>query len=201
LRFVRIAIASVLAAIAAPVFAASVTVTETDRTMGAPLAPVTVIEYASPSCPHCARFDAEVLPLLKRNYIDRGKVLFVFRVFPRQPVDGAAEGLARCVPPDRYFDAIAFLFRTQHAWDPELGVSDVHGALLKIARSMGLGAPHADMCMSDKANAERLNRSEADAVREYGIHGTPTLVINGRAQPAGVIPWPQLQQMIDKLAK
>jgi len=180
--------------------ASTVTVTPNDRIMGSVLAPVTVVEYASPSCPHCAHFNADIFPLLKRGYIERGKVLYVFRVFPRQPVDGAAEGLARCLPPKQYFAAMDLLFRNQNVWDPALGVADPRAGLESIAGHLGLDAKRADACMSDQTVAQRTNAEAADAVAHYGIRGTPTFVINGIVQPAGVIPWPQMQQIIDRLA-
>lgn len=196
-----IAIAIVIASATMSVRAATVTITDYDRTLGSKLAPVTIVEYASPSCPHCARFDVEELPLLRKAYIDRGKVLYVLRVFPRQPVDGAAEGLARCAPAAKYLAAMDLMFRNQPLWDPAVGAADPHGGLVKLAHVMGIDATRADACMSDKSVAQRTNAIASAAVAQYGVHGTPTLVINGLVQPAGVVPWPQLKQLIDRLAR
>ncbi|MBU6299491.1 MAG: GatB/YqeY domain-containing protein, partial [Alphaproteobacteria bacterium] len=76
---------------------------EHDRTLGTPKAPITVLEYAAPACPHCSHFDQTVFPLIKKNYIDTGKVFYIFRVFPINPADPAAEAIARCLPADKYF--------------------------------------------------------------------------------------------------
>ena len=96
-----------------------------DRTLGSPKAPLTIIEYAAPTCPHCAHFDETVFPTLKRDYIDTGKVYYVFRVFPLHPSDGAAEAMARCLPVDQYFQFIDMMFRNQAQWDWENGVQDI----------------------------------------------------------------------------
>lgn len=168
-----------------------------DRTLGSPKAPVTVIEYAAPSCPVCARFNAEVFPLLKQNYIDTGKIYYVFRTFPLRDADGAAEGIARCLPTDRYFPFIDLLFRNQAQWDPEFGITDVHGALLQMARIAGMDQPQADKCMADKAQAQRVNQVAQDAVTRYAVDGTPTFVINGTPQPAGFIPWSSLEEKLN----
>ena len=78
--------------------------------------------------PHCAHFNADVIPHLNSNYIDTGKVYYVFRVFPIGAADVPAEALARCQPADNYFQFIDLLFRNQAKWDPENGVTDVHAA-------------------------------------------------------------------------
>jgi protein-disulfide isomerase len=177
---------------------ASMIVLPDDRTMGSPNAPLIVIEFGAPSCPVCARFNQDAMPLLKAQYIDTGKVFYIFRVFPiNGSVDGAAEGLARCLPKEAYFPFIDQLFRNQKDWDPEYGITDVHGALQAQARIAGLPPDKADTCMADKANAERINRNAQDAVTRYQINGTPTLVINGAVQQAGNIPWPTLKATLD----
>ncbi len=171
--------------------------TSYDRTMGNPNAKVVVIEYAAPSCPHCATFDMEVFPLLKKKYIDTGKIYYVFRVFPISAVDGAAEGMARCLPADNYFAFIDLLFRNQKQWDPEYGVPDVHAGLVQMGRIAGMSAGQVDQCIADKATADRTNKIAQDGMTRYNISGTPTFVINGAAQPSGEIPWTTLQNILD----
>jgi len=170
-----------------------------DHIMGSPRAPVVLVEYAAPSCPHCARFNAEVFPKLKRRYIDTGKVRYVLRVYPISPVDGAVEGIANCLPADNYFAFIDLLFRNQKQWDPEYGVMDVHGALVSLGVGAGLSAEKVDRCIADKATADRINLIAQDGVTKYNIRSTPTLVINGAVQPAGFVPWPTLQAVLKNL--
>ena len=170
-----------------------------DRTQGSPTAPITVIEYAAPMCPHCARFNAEIIPLLKSNYIDKGKVYYVFRVYPIGAADVPAEALARCQPADNYFQFIDLLFRNQAKWDPENGVADVHGALLSLSRIAGMSAEQADSCMNDKNAQNRIMTVAQEAVARYGISGTPTLIINGEVELAGGMPWTTLKAKLDSL--
>lgn len=158
-------------------------ISASDEVMGAADAPVTLIEYASPSCPHCARFNAEQFPALKRKYIDTGKVRLVFRLFPLRALDGDAEKLARCAPD--YFRFMDTLFRNQDKWDPEYGISDSRPPLVALAVSVGLSAQQASACMNDTARDAAINAVAQEAETRYGVNGTPTFVINGVAQPSG----------------
>jgi protein-disulfide isomerase len=173
------------------------TLTSHDRGMGNPKAPLVLIEYAAPSCPVCAHFNAETFPQLKQNYIDTGKLYYVFRVFPLRADDGAAEKLARCLPEDKYFSFIDLLFRNQSKWDVEYGVQDVHGALVRLARVAGMSADEADKCMNDTKLDATINTVAQDGETKYTITGTPTIVVGGVAQPSGFIPYADLKKTID----
>jgi len=170
-----------------PVSGRGYEVVASDRTLGDPKAKLVLIEYAAPICPHCARFNANVFALVKRNYIDTGKVYYVFRVFPLAAADGAAEKLARCLPKSRYFEFLDLLFRNQTQWDPEYGESTpvlqteagVHAGLLKIAAMAGLGADQADKCINSTADDDRINKVGMEALSRYGINSTPSFVLDG----------------------
>src|SRR5579863_3661123 len=95
------------------------TLTDHDRTMGNAKAKLVLIEYAAPSCPVCAQFNSATFPQLKADYIDTGKVYYLFRLFPLRADDAAAEKIARCLPEDKYFPFIDLLFRNQPKWDVE----------------------------------------------------------------------------------
>jgi protein-disulfide isomerase len=183
----------------------SYTINPDDMTLGNPKAPVKVIEYGAPTCPVCAHFEMDNFDNLKKEYIDTGKVFFVFRVFPiNGAADGAAEGLARCAgrtSADNYFHFIDLLFRNQKDWDPEYQPPSVHDGLLKMARVAGIEAI-ADKCMTDQANAQRINKVAKDGVDRYQLNATPTLIINGVVQQPGYLPWPTLKAALDNfLAK
>ncbi|MDE3115364.1 MAG: thioredoxin domain-containing protein, partial [Pseudomonadota bacterium] len=90
-----------------------------DKALGSPKAPIQFVEYAAPSCPHCAHWDEDVFPILKKEYIDTGKVYYVFRVFPLSSLDVAVESMARCLPADSYFQFIDMMYRNQDKWDPD----------------------------------------------------------------------------------
>lgn len=173
----------------------------TDRTLGNPKAPVTVVEYAAPSCPHCSRWNAEVFPLLKKNYIDTGKVYYVFRVFPLRPADVAVEAMARCLPADNYFQFIDLMFRNQEKWDPEYGITDTHAALVDMGRIAGMSAEQVDTCIGNQAEQKRATEVGQQASTQYSINGTPSFIINGEMR-SGEFPWEQMKNLLDsKLPK
>jgi len=170
----------------------------TDRTLGNPKAKVTLIEYAAFTCPHCAAFNELVFPLLKKNYIDTGKVRYVFRLFARGPQDGLAEKLARCAPPARYFTIADAIFRSQEKWDYEFGVQDGRAQLVKLGQELGLKADQINACMDSPAENNRINATGQEAVSRYGLTGTPTFVINGKALESGGLPYDELVKKLDQ---
>jgi protein-disulfide isomerase len=163
----------------------------TDRTLGNRNAKVVLIEYAAPVCPHCARFNANVIPTVRKNYVDTGKVLYVFRVYPLAAADGVAEKLARCLPQDKYFSFIDLLFRSQEKWDPEY--ASVNGALqspegvraglLELAQSVGMSDSQFDSCVASTAEDARINKVGSDAQTRYQVSSTPTFVLDGTVLP------------------
>src|SRR6185312_6940756 len=123
----------------------------TDHTFGNPRAKVTVIEYASPTCPVCANFMLNLYPKVKSDYIDTGKIFYVYRTFLRGPDDAVAEKLARCMPRDKYMSFTDSLFRNQSRWDYEFGIPQpdgVHAALVQLAQEAGMSAAEADRCIA-----------------------------------------------------
>lgn len=170
-------------ALAADVKGANFVVTPDDMTMGNPKAKVVLIEYAAPRCPHCAHFAEETFPPLKKNYIDTGKVFYVFRVLPLAAADGVAEKLARCQPRDKYFPFMDNLFKTQREWDDMYGVTDVRGGLLKQAKAFGMTEAQFEACIADTKRDAIINKVAQDGVERYGISSTPSLVINGKLAP------------------
>jgi protein-disulfide isomerase len=170
-------------------------------TQGNPKAPVVLIEYAAPRCPHCAHFEADVVPLLKRDYVDTGKVYYVFRVLPLAAGDGVAEKLARCLPKDRYFPFMESLFRNQPQWDDEYGVTDVRGGLLKLAGQAGMSEDQFNACLADTREDAIINQVAQDGVSRYGLNSTPSVVINGSLK-SGMGEWDKLKAALDQaLAK
>jgi len=164
-----------------PAASVNVPLLKNDRTLGSPKAPVTIIEYAAPTCPICAHFDIDMFPQLKAQYIDSGKVFFVFRVFPLQAADVAAEAMARCLPEENYFQFIDMLYRNQSQWDPDgYEIPDVHAALIKMGKIAGLSAEKTDSCIGDKSESKHVEQVGADAQLRYGISGTPSFIINGQ---------------------
>jgi len=168
-------------------------ITAHDMTMGNPKAKVVFIEYAAPMCPHCARFNADIMPQIKKAYIDTGKVFYVFRIYPIGAPDGVAEKLARCLPRAKYFPFMDQLFRSQQQWDPEYGVQDVRGGLLQQARIAGMSEEQFNACTTDTKEEAVINQVASDGQAKYNIGGTPTIVINGVNSSPGAVP--TLEQM------
>ena len=159
------------------------TITSHDRTMGNPKAPVQVIEYAAPTCPVCAHFNATMFPTMKQ-YIDAGKIFYVFRVMPLSQVDIAAEGMARCLPADNYFEFIDLLFRNQAKWDPDGNdIPDVHAALVGMGRIAGMSADQVDKCIGDEATQKKTSAIAEEANKTYGVNSTPTFFVDGKLAP------------------
>ncbi len=150
-----------------------------EMSLGSATAKVTVIEYASTTCPHCARWNAEVFPEFKRKYIDSGQVRYVFREFPTSPMEVAAAGflIARCAPPAKYFDVIDALFRDQ-ANMYENGVAGP--TLLKGARAGGLSDAQAQTCAQDDAAMKLLNDRVQRSYEVDKIDSTPTFFVGDR---------------------
>ncbi|MBC6437237.1 MAG: DsbA family protein [Rhodobacteraceae bacterium] len=141
-------------------------------------APVTVIEYASFTCPHCARFHADVFPLIEENYIRPGHVRFVYReVYFDRPGLWAAM-VARCSGRDRYFAVVDRIYETQHDWTQGEPAAIAEN-LLRIGRSVGMSDEELDRCLTDGAMAEAMFNTYEAQVAEHNITATPSFVIGG----------------------
>jgi protein-disulfide isomerase len=174
-RFLIVLMAAV--ALASPAYAVYPAAEPDDMTMGSAKAPVEVIEYASASCPHCARFNNDVFPAFKKKYIDTGKVHYVFREFLTSPVQVAAAGflLARCAPKDKYFQVVDDFFKGQaHAYE----TGDVKDLILSTGKRAGLSEQKIGDCFADQDAADALN-DRVTRHQKDGVDSTPTFVING----------------------
>jgi protein-disulfide isomerase len=158
--------------------AAAPTVQPQDMTLGNPRAKVTVIEYASASCPHCARFNNNVFPDFKKKYIDSGKVLYVYREYLTEPVEVAAAGalLARCAGKAKYFQVLDDFFHGQ-AVAYETG--DIKTLILSVGTKAGLTEAQIQACLEDEAANKALNERVEHYSQADGVQSTPTFVING----------------------
>ena len=155
------------------------TVTADDMSLGNAASKVTVIEYASASCPHCARFNNEVFPAFKTQYIDSGKVHYVFREFLTPPTEVAAAGflMARCAGKEKYFSVLDAIYRGQEVMYQS---GDFRGGLLKIAESSGMTEPQFTACISDDKAIKALNDRVDNYAKRDHIAGTPTFIVNGK---------------------
>ena len=146
-----------------------------DHVLGDPKAPVTVIEYASFTCPHCAHFSTEILPEVKKKWIDTGKVKLVYRDFPLDQVAAKAAQVAECAVGDRYFGVIDLIFANQQSWS---AAKDPIAELAKPLRIAGLGENEIKACLADEAKANAVINDYRGG-ETLGVNSTPTLFING----------------------
>jgi protein-disulfide isomerase len=153
-----------------------------EMTRGKADAIVTVIEYASVTCPHCATFHEQVYPTIEENYIDTGKVRFVFREFPTAPANLSIAGsmLARCAADDggmdAYFLVLDTLFKTQKTW---IYGENPREELIKIAAQAGMSADDLDACIAREELLDFLNENVTVGRDKYDIRSTPSFVVNG----------------------
>ncbi len=189
------AIAAAAAAGLPPVALAQSAPAVAEMSVGDPNAPVTLVEYAMFTCPHCAAFAKDVMPQIKANYIDTGKVRLVFReVYFNKPALWAAM-IARCAPADRYFGMVDALFSTQKSWAAESDEKAMLGKLYGIGRQAGLTDAQMDACMQDRAMAEALVADYQKNADADGVDATPTFLING--EKVGNMPYAEFAQKLD----
>jgi protein-disulfide isomerase len=154
-----------------------------DLWLGDAKAPVTIIEYASMTCSHCADFNVRTFPALKAKYIDTGKVRFTLREFPLDPLAAAAAMLARCSG-DKREAVVELLFRQQKNW---AFVNNPLEGLRDVLKQTGMGPAAFEACLNDQALFEKVNAIRDAAAQKFSINATPTFFINGDKK-SGEIP-------------
>jgi protein-disulfide isomerase len=147
-----------------------------EMAMGDEKAPITVIEYASMTCPHCAHFSETTFPELKKRYIDTGKVRFMFREFPLDQLAAAGFILARCAGPDKYFPLVETLFAQQRDWVVQKPLAP----LVAIAKQAGLTQQAFEACLDNRELLENMEKVRNQASEKFGVNSTPTFFINGK---------------------
>jgi protein-disulfide isomerase len=147
-----------------------------DITLGSDKAPVTVIEYASMTCPHCAHFSATTLPELQKRYIDTGKVRFTLRPFPLDALSAAGFMLARCGGKDKYMPMVETLFAKQ----PEWIVKEPLPPLKDIAKQFGIGEGEFNECLANQKLLDSIQAVRDHAAQKLGVNSTPTFFVNGK---------------------
>jgi protein-disulfide isomerase len=151
-------------------------ITADDYVLGKADAPVTVVEYASMTCPHCARMSNNVLSKFEKEFVDTGKARYVYRDFPLDQIAVRASVLARCNGRDRYFPFVKALFADQDNW---VRSSDPVKALEQVGRLGGVSPEKFDSCLKNQALVDKVLQSRLDAQKEYRIDSTPTFLVNG----------------------
>ena len=167
-----------------------------DHVLGDPKAPVTLIEYASFTCPHCATFSTAVLPAVKKKWIETGKVKLIYRDFPLDQVAAKAAQLAECAGTDKYFAVIDMIFATQATW---AAASDPIAELSKSLRIAGMGEKEVKACLANEAVANAVI-ADYRGGETLGVSSTPTLFVNGE-KLSGARPVEELDALFAKYVK
>jgi protein-disulfide isomerase len=171
LRFINEAMAQSAADVAKPV-------SLPDMALGPKDAPVTITEYASMTCPHCAAFNEQVFPKIKSEYIDTGKVRYIFREFPLDIKAAAGSMLSRCIAKDdapKYFAVTDMLFRQQNDWV----LKNTTETLTRIGKQAGLTQQQVEACLKDQALLDKIAADQKYASDVLKVDSTPTFFING----------------------
>jgi protein-disulfide isomerase len=147
-----------------------------DVVLGSEKAPVTIIEYASTTCPHCAHFATTTFPELQKRYIDTGKVRYIYREFPLNQLDAGAFMLARCAGKDKFLPIVETLYATQRVWMVENAIEP----LRNIAKQFGFTEQTFNECLSNQKVLDELVEVRDHAAAKLGVNSTPTFFINGK---------------------
>ncbi|MBZ9739210.1 MULTISPECIES: DsbA family protein [unclassified Mesorhizobium] len=165
-----------------------------DKQLGKDDAKVTIVEYASMTCPHCAHFAETTFPDLKTKYIDTGKARYILREFPFDPSAEAGFMLARCAK-DNYFPMVDVLFRQQANW---VGVSNTKDALLQISKLAGFTQESFEACLTDQKLLDDVRSVQKRGANEFKVDSTPTFFINGKTYK-GAMSIEEMSAIIDPL--
>jgi protein-disulfide isomerase len=167
--------------------------------MGKADAPVTVIEYASMTCPHCAHYQETTFPELKKRYIDTGKVRYIFREFPLDNLAAAAFMLARCageLDSSKYYAMIDTLFAQQRTWAVEKPIPP----LMAIAKQAGFTEKSFDACLANQKLLTGIEDVRQRAIKKFQVDSTPTFFINGK-RTVGAVTIDDMAKIIDPMLK
>ena len=167
---------SLLFLVALPVLAADKS-WPADEVIGKADAPMTIIEYGSLTCSHCAEIAEKVMPQLKKDWLDTGKAKLIYRDFPRDPLDQAAAMISHCAGNERYFAFVDTFFHSQNNWMRSAQPLD---ALKGIARLGGMSSDQVNVCLADASLLNQLEARKNEGQKLYNINATPTFVINGK---------------------
>jgi len=165
-----------------------------EKVLGDADAPVTIVEYASMTCGHCANFHNDTLPAIKEKYIDTGKARLIFREFPFDPRAEAGFMLARCAD-DKYFAMVDVLFKQQRSWAT---VDNAREALLQIARLAGFSQESFEACLTNQQLLDDVRAVRTRGANDFGIDATPTFFINGNKY-SGALKVAEMSAIIDSL--
>ena len=154
-----------------------------EQSIGKADAPVTIVEYMSMTCPHCAAFHRETFDEIVKKYVDTGQVRFILREFPLDNKAVAAIMLARCAPEGQYFPLVSALFKSQMTWAT---ADDARGALLQMSKLAGFTQESFQACLTNQKLLDDVLKVRETGGQEFGVNSTPTFFINGQRYAGGM---------------
>ena len=169
-----------------------------DRVLGDPNAPIEIVEYSSLTCSHCRHFHIDILPDLKKNYLDTGRAKLVYRDFPFDQLGLMAAIMARCAPPSRYFQFLDVLFQNQEKWAQN---ADPIRALTRIGSLGGLSEADFRACTENRTIVDGVLQTRLEAGKRYQVNSTPSFIINGEKRIVGSQPYKVFDDLLKKLEK
>jgi protein-disulfide isomerase len=170
-------------------------ITKDDRILGNPEAPITIVEYASLTCPHCAHFANDILPEIKKEWIDTGKAKLVLRDYPLDEPALRAAMITRCAPPDRYYAFADTFFAAQEKWVR----ADYREALARLAKLGGMSTEEFDACLKNTELESKIVEGRLKATQELDVNSTPTFFVNG-SKLAGAPTKEEFEKLLSSLA-
>ena len=165
------------------------------KSIGDETAPIKMVEFASLTCGHCARFHNEVFPLLKKDYIDNGKIFFTYQDFPLDKYALKASVIARCSGNEKYFSFLKVLYKKQKDWT---SAQDPFKSLLKIAKLGGLKNDEIKVCVGNKSIEDGILKNRLNSTKKFDIKATPTIYLNGEKYD-GDLTYEALKLKLDNL--
>lgn len=167
-----------------------------ERIIGDPAAPITIIEYASLTCPHCASFHAETLPKIKKDWIETGRAKLIYRDYPLDKYAASGAMIARCAPKDKYFIFLNAFYAQQKNWS---SAPDPIKVLTQLAGLGGMSKDDVDACLANDALQDGILQMRLDGQMEYDINSTPSFVVDGKKVTN--LPYDDFNDLLEDAAK
>ena len=166
--------------------------------LGSDKAIVKIKIFSSLTCPHCANFHIKIVPEIKKEYIDAGKVQLIFIDFPLDQVAFNASKILHCVDKKKQIKFLDILYETQTKWTIGSDINDINKNLKKIVKDLGINSAQFDKCLMDEVISDKILNGRIDANRKYSINATPTIVINEK-KLEGSVSFKNIKKKIEKL--
>lgn len=168
-----------------------------DKAFGVADAPVTIVEYASITCHFCMKFHSETWPSLKEKYVDTGKVRFIMREFPLDPLATAGFMLARCAGDERWYAVLDLLYRTKESWGHAPKPAE---ALFETVKIAGFSKEKFEACLNNDELFNGVRKTAEAAAKEFGVNSTPTFFINGQKR-SGALTLAEFDGILEPMLK